>query len=115
MPAEPPAPSASAVSVQPRKPKRSRWSTEEPEHGKSVPVPGLSAPVVLPASLAGLIDADAETLGLHRQLGEVSSNLAWRVVLLFGTFHALQQAPKAAPDQRAFAGCPADPACKGKA
>ena len=72
VPPEAAEPSDPTLSLQPRKPKRSRWSTEEPEQGKTIPVPGLSAPVVLPASLAGLIDADAETLGLHRRLGEVS-------------------------------------------
>ena len=37
--------------------------------------------MVLPASLAGLIDADAETLGLHRRLGEVSSARALCMLL----------------------------------
>ena len=77
----PPGPAVVSVSVegttisdpssnQPKRPKRSRWAAEEPDVKPSVP--GLVVPVALPASLAGLVDANPQAMLLHRQLSVVS-------------------------------------------
>ena len=65
--------SAEAANVQPRRPKRSRWATEELE--VQATVPGLAVPVSLPASLAGLVDANPQAMILHRKLSTVSKLL----------------------------------------
>ena len=61
------APEASAP--QPKRPKRSRWASQEAD--VTAVVPGLPVPVSLPASLAGLVDANPQAMLLHRQLGTV--------------------------------------------
>lgn len=68
-PAPPAADASIAASDQPRRPKRSRWASEDPDV-KAI-VPGLAVPVSLPASLAGLVDAHPQAMLLHRQLGVV--------------------------------------------
>ena len=64
------APVAEPASSKPRRPKRSRWASEDSDVKANVP--GLAVPVSLPASLAGLVDANPQAMLLHRQLGTVS-------------------------------------------
>jgi len=53
-----------------KKPRKSRWSDE--------PAQQLVPGVVLPPSLAHLVDTNPESLELQRQLGNVSARAGWR-------------------------------------
>ena len=73
-PALPAKDAQSPATDQPRRPKRSRWASEEAD--VKATVPGLAVPVSLPASLAGLVDANPQAMALHRQLGLVRTSFS---------------------------------------
>ncbi|KAK9792258.1 hypothetical protein WJX73_010700 [Symbiochloris irregularis] len=60
------------VKCRPKRPKHSRWAAQEEA---AAVVPGLALPVSLPASLAGLVDANPQAMLLHRQLSTISQQI----------------------------------------